>query len=213
METCSKDCEALSSFECGIEHGNFIEGSDYIWCVSQRDGALIIKNTKDNFEISSTCHNFGIASDDKYSVLSAEDFEYEQQHYLLISLEVNLNRNLLALFQISVSKVLCSFEIPYKVNKLNTLVKNKHFVANSKNPSLLSNFDVTAVCGCVGGAIFLFDITPHEKMSTWKSDEYEQVKISWYKGEDLSDYEEIMEQKLNSSLNSKIFGLLLNRKS
>ena len=40
METCSKDCEALSSFECGIEHGNLIEGLDYIWCVSQRSSGL-----------------------------------------------------------------------------------------------------------------------------------------------------------------------------
>lgn len=63
METCSRDFDTLSSFEHGIEVGNLISGSDYIWCISSRDGELRIKNTKEKFEISSPYHDFGIASD------------------------------------------------------------------------------------------------------------------------------------------------------
>jgi len=43
-----------------------------------------------------------------------------------------------------------------KVVKIEALVKNKDFISNSKNPSLLGNFSVTAVCGCDGGALFIF---------------------------------------------------------
>ena len=62
METSSRDFDTLSTFEHGIEVGNLISGSDYIWCISSRDGELRIKNTKEKFEISSPYHDFGIAS-------------------------------------------------------------------------------------------------------------------------------------------------------
>ncbi len=95
---------------------------------------------------------------EKYTIVCAKDFEYNQQHFLLVSLEINSHKKkyLLALFQISISKVVCSFEVPSKVTKIEILVKNKHFIDNNKNPSFLRNFDVTAVCGCNGGAIYMF---------------------------------------------------------
>ncbi len=58
----ANDYETLSSFECGIECGNRIKDSDYIWCISSRDGGLLIKNTKEKYGVSSPYHNFGIAS-------------------------------------------------------------------------------------------------------------------------------------------------------
>ncbi len=58
----AEDYETLLSFECGIECGNRIKGSDYIWCIRSHDGGLIIKNTKGKYEVSSPYHNFGIAS-------------------------------------------------------------------------------------------------------------------------------------------------------
>jgi len=100
--------------------------------------------------------------------LNGKDFEYNQQRYLLLSLEINglANANKtnvseeskyqLILFKLSTSRVLFSFEIPFKINQLDVLVKNKHYIENKKNPTLLRNFNVTAVCGCVGGAIQLF---------------------------------------------------------
>ena len=64
--------------------------------------------------------NFGIASQEKYTIVCAKDFEFNQQHFLLVSLEINSNekRYLLALFQISISKVICSFEVPHNVRNL-----------------------------------------------------------------------------------------------
>lgn len=62
METCSRDCELLSTFENGIESGNRINDSDYIWFINSCDGGLQIKNIKQKFEVSSPYHNFGIAS-------------------------------------------------------------------------------------------------------------------------------------------------------
>lgn len=58
----------------------------------------------------------------------------------------------------------------------------------------------------------MLDITPHEKISTWKSDEYSQLKVSWFSGEDLSDYDEIHEQKNIACKRCRIFGLSINRK-
>ena len=49
-------------------------------------------------------------------------------------------------------------------------------------------------------------------MSTWKSDEYFQLKVSWFSGEDFSDYDEINEQKALAYKKSRIFGLTINRK-
>ena len=57
----------------------------------------------------------------------------------------------------------------------------------------------------------LLDISPHEKMSSWNSDEYPQLKVSWFKGDELSDYDEILEQKNSAYQRSTIFGLILNR--
>ena len=57
-----KDHDVLTEFEYGIESGNLIAGTDYIWCVNSRDGSLQIRNLKDTFEISSPYHHFGIAS-------------------------------------------------------------------------------------------------------------------------------------------------------
>lgn len=147
MNTNSKDCVNLSNFDFGIDFGNLIAGSDYIWCVNSRDAGLQIRNIKDQFEISSPYHNFGIASKEKYTIVCAKDFEYNQQHFLLVSLEINSHkkRYLLALFQISISKVVCSFEVPHNVTKIEVLVKNQHYIENSKNPTILRNFDVTAV--------------------------------------------------------------------
>ena len=48
----------------------------------------------------------------------AKDFEFDHQHYLLISLQVDSSKNLLALFKIAISKVICCFEVPYKVKVL-----------------------------------------------------------------------------------------------
>ena len=69
MGTSSSDSETLSQFKYGIETGNLISGSDYIWCINSRDGELQIKNTKDKFEISSPYHDFGIASNVSYLLL------------------------------------------------------------------------------------------------------------------------------------------------
>lgn len=49
-------------------------------------------------------------------------------------------------------------------------------------------------------------------MSAWKSDEYSQLKVSWFSGEDLSDYDEIHEQKNIAYKRCSIFGLTINRK-
>ena len=98
----------------------YLIGSDYIWCVNSKDAGLQIRNIKNKFEISSPYHNFGIASQEKYTIVCAKDFEFNQQHFLLVSLEINSNekRYLLALFQISISKVICSFEVPHNVRNL-----------------------------------------------------------------------------------------------
>lgn len=49
-------------------------------------------------------------------------------------------------------------------------------------------------------------------MKNWRSDEYSQLKVSWFQGNDLSDYDDIIEQKTSAFKKSKIFGLVLNRK-
>ncbi len=55
-------------------------------------------------------------------MICGKDFEYNQQKYLLISLEIrtasNSSHYQLVIFKLSVSRVICAFETPSKVSDL-----------------------------------------------------------------------------------------------
>ncbi len=69
---------------------------------------------------------------------------------------------------------------------------------------------MTAVCGCLGGAINIFDITPREEIYKWQSNEYSPVDVYWYSGGDMTDYDDIQYTKQIASNKSSIFGLTIN---
>jgi hypothetical protein len=53
-------------------------------------------------------------------------------------------------------------------------------------------------------------MTPHDNFINWKSDEYSQLKVSWYTGNDLTDYDEINEEKQHAFRSHQIFAIFLN---
>jgi hypothetical protein len=74
----------------------------------------------------------------------------------------------------------------------------------------LGNFQVTALCACLGGAINVFDVTPNEDINRWQSNEHSPVGVFWYDAADLTDYDDIQYNKQKALNQSKIFGLVLN---
>lgn len=220
MELNLQECETYTTFDFGLQAGSLIADSDYVWCVSGKDGgnSLAIRNVHNKDETSLPFHQFGTASTgDQYSILAGKDFEYEQQKYLLLSLEVTSSgsgkkRYQLVVFKLSVSRVMLAFQLPYRATKIDVLVSNSHYISCHKNPSFLGNMNVCAIVGCTGGYVCLFDVTPSEQVFNWLSNEYAPVDIHWHQGADLTDYDEIRSAKSKSISQKKVFGLLLNRK-
>jgi hypothetical protein len=92
------------------------------------------------------------------------------------------------------------------------LVKNRNFIENNKNPTFLGNFIVSAICGSIGGAVNIFDITPSDDLIKLHSNEYSPLDLYWFTKTDLTDYDEIHMQRQHAMRNSKIFALTLNSK-
>ena len=157
--------------------------SQHVWCINGRDESLFVKSIDDQSELSLPYHQFGLASNTKFSIVNGADFEYNQQRYLIISAEIksvaptptttnaassskqqqqqyehqtSASKYVMVIFRVAMSKVVCAFEVPHRVTKIETLVRNKHYYDSERNPTLLRNFAVTALCGCDGGAIQLF---------------------------------------------------------
>lgn len=150
---------------------------------------------------------------EKFHIVTANGFEYNQQRYMLISLETKNDQHLLVVFKISVSRVICAFRVPHKVSKIELVVKNRHYIDNNKNQNILRHFDVCAVCACVGGAIQLFDVTPTSDLYKWSSNEYSPLEVHWFDAINPNDSDEFRHQKERAHHVRKILGLTLNRLS
>ena len=163
MDINLQDSELLHTFDFGIRSGQLIGDSNFIWCVNSKDDSLVIKNIKDKHQISLPYHNFGAGLAAKYSIITGTDFEFKKQKYLLISIEITQSNKkstcskskpqyLLALFKVSTSRVICSFEVPSRVTKCQVLTRQRDFFWTPKNLTFLGNFEISAVCGCDSGS-------------------------------------------------------------
>lgn len=133
---------------------------------------------------------------------------------MVLSIEVlgSNQRNLLTIFKLSVSKVTCSFQVPYKPTNLQVLVKNVHYIETSKNASFLGNFEVSCLAACAGGAVQIFDITPSQ-LYELNSNEAEPLQVYW-----IDNTEELVNDDIDKGMQialkqSKIFGFFLNKNS
>jgi len=217
MKNYSSDCVSLTDFQHEVEFGNMISGSNYMWLVSKKDACqLQIKNIKNKNE-NITSYRFGVNLNEKHTIVCVKDFEFNREHYLLVSLEINSYEKsyLLALYQVSKNRVVCSFDVPKNVTKIEILVKNHHYIENKNNPTMLRCFEVAAFCGCHGGSIYLFDITPHNEFANWNSNEYSPLSVYWHKNIEFTERDEniLFEEKRLAFGQSQIFGLNLNYKS
>ena len=50
-------------------------------------------------------------------------------------------------------------------------------------------------------------------MYQWKTDEYKPTSVNWFNGDDLTDYDDVKQQRDIAIYQSKIFGITLNSKS
>jgi len=58
----------------------------------------------------------------------------------------------------------------------------------------------------------LLDITPVDEMYQWKTNEYQPTSVNWFNGDDLTDYDDVKQQREIAIYQSKIFGITLNSK-
>jgi hypothetical protein len=180
-----------------------------VWYINEREG-LVVKSIYD--ETKSTCAQYNNTAL-KLRARIAKDFEYKKQRYLLIACELPENKigSLLVVFKLAICKPICSFYLPYEPRILDVLVRGQQFIDNSKNATFLANFDVTAVCGCAGGAVYLIEITPDQHMcAAHFGNESRPMNIHWYDRTDYTDYEEVRNEKRIAHSQFKLFGVLLN---
>ncbi|RNA06005.1 ELYS-like, partial [Brachionus plicatilis] len=209
-----QETELISTFDYGISLGDVISGSEYIWCINSKDNCLTIKSSREVGQTSMPYHDFGILSNEKFSIITGADFEYKKQKYLVLSVEVcgQNKRNLLTVFKLSVSKVTCTFLVPYRVTNLQVLVKNVHFIENGKNASFFGNFEVSCLAACAGGAVQVFDITPGE-LDALDSNEAQPLDVYWVDNSEHLVNEDIERGKQIALKQSKVFGFFINRSS
>jgi hypothetical protein len=181
-----------------------------MWYINEREG-LVIKSIYD--ETKSICAQYNNAALQLKPHI-AKDFEYKKQRYLLIACELPQAqqtplRNLLVVLNLAICKPICAFYLAHEPRILEVLVRGQQFIDNSKNATFLANFEVTVLCGCVGGAVYLIEITPNEHMCAYGGNESRPMEIYWYNS-DFMDYEEVRTQKRIAHSQFKLFGLLLN---
>jgi hypothetical protein len=49
-------------------------------------------------------------------------------------------------------------------------------------------------------------------MYQWKTNEYQPASVNWFNGDDLTDYDDVKQQREIAIYQSKIFGITLNSK-
>ncbi len=80
------------------------------------------------------------------------------------------------------------------------------------NSSVNASSRLFSTYSCFIWHLNLKDITPHDQYLKCLSNEYNPLEVSWFEGDDLTDYDLINQFKTQALQDSFVFGLTLNSK-